>query len=556
MNKLELNWIGKYDKENVINPEPRILVENEEYSYKKDVETDDENEPTYDNMLIHGDNLLALKSLESEYAGRIKCIYIDPPYNTGSAFEHYNDNLEHSTWLNLMKPRLELLKMLLADNGSIFIQIDDEEMAYLKVLCDEVFGRINFITSICIKMSHLSGVKMSHIEKKPPKLKEFVLIYVKNKNKIVFNPLYEQAKWNAVFNRYNSYLIRDIDNKEDISKWSVIPLKKKAVEEGININNENDFEEFCIKNSSNIFRTARNRSNLFENLPNDNIFRKVVTTTGIEKIAYKREEVLFCNEKMKIIDEKLVPIQTMGDIWTDIGINNLHNEGKVDFRNGKKPEKLIERILTLATNPGDLVLDSFLGSGTTAAVAQKMGRKWIGIELGEHAYTHCYPRLKAVVDGEQGGISKAVNWQGGGGFKFYELAPSLLEKSKCGNLVISNKYNEKMLAQALAKHEGYTYAPDENIFWKQGFLGDKNFIFTTPAYISIEFLDNITSELKEDEYLLIFSESFDKACVNRYKNIILRNIPKVLLGRCEWGKNNYNLNTIFDDIDDWIEEDE
>jgi len=185
-----------------------------------------------------------------------------------------------------------------------------------------------------------------------------------------------------------------------------------------------------------------------------------------------------------------------------------------------------------------------------------MGRKWIGVELGEHAYTHCYPRLKAVIDGEQGGISKAVNWQGGGGFKFYELAPSLLEKSKYGNLQISDKYNEEMLAQALAKHEGYTYAPDKKVFWKQGYSGNKNFIYTTSFSISVEFLDNIASELPEDEYLLIFSESFDKACVKRYKNIIIRNIPKVLLGRCEWGKDNYNLNTVLQDIDDWGEEDE
>ena len=219
-----------------------------------------------------------------------------------------------------------------------------------------------------------------------------------------------------------------------------------------------------------------------------------------------------------------------------------------------KPERLIERILTLATNEGDLVLDSFLGSGTTAAVAHKMNRRWIGIELGDHAYTHCIPRMKAVVDGEQGGISKAVNWQGGGGFKVYELAPTLLEKSKRGNLMISDKYNEDMLAAAMAKHEGYTYAPVSDPFWKQGFSGERNYIFTTTGYISPKYLDNIATGLGADEYLLICAESFDMACVKRHKNITVRPIPRMLLGRCEWGKDNYDLNVIMQEVTDWEDE--
>jgi len=215
-----------------------------------------------------------------------------------------------------------------------------------------------------------------------------------------------------------------------------------------------------------------------------------------------------------------------------------------------KPERLVERILTLATKQGDLVLDSFLGSGTTAAVAHKMGRKWIGIELGEHAYTHCIPRLKAVIDGEQGGISKSVGWQGGGGFKFYELAPTLLESSGFGFLILSDKYNNKMLSQAMAKHEGYIYAPDENVFWKQGYSGDNNFIFTAAGHISPQYLDNISSQLGENEYLLICAESFNNECVNRCDNILVRHIPRMLLGHCEWGKDNYDLNISEDDNDD------
>ncbi len=513
-NRLELNWIGKY--ENTINPEPRILVEDKEYSYGENS----------DNMLIHGDNLLALKSLESEYAGRIKCIYIDPPYNTGSAFEHYDDNLEHSTWLNLMKPRLELLKNLLADNGFIFVQIDDNESHYLKVLLDEIFGRRNYRNSIYWKRTFAGKT----VSKNLPSNVDTILFYSKNPDTKIYKIAGDLSDLDKL-----AYNKNDNDGR---GFYTTVSMQKTG-------NPTKGTVYDYIDNNGNVYKCPSKGWRMIEskikNLENDN--RLYFTKSTIR-------EKYYLSEREKIGKQ-------LDNLWLDIGNMNRSKNEQLGFM-GQKPEALIKRILEMSTNKGDLVLDSFLGSGTTAAVAQKMGRKWIGIELGEHAYTHCYPRLKAVVDGEQGGISKAVNWKGGGGFKFYELAPSLLEKDGYGNFDISGKYNEKMLAQALAKHEGYTYAPDENIFWKQGFLGDKNFIFTTPTHISIEFLDNITSELKEDEYLLIFSESFDKACVNRYKNIILRNIPKVLLGRCEWGKDNYNLNTIFDDIgaDEWGNEDE
>jgi len=266
------------------------------------------------------------------------------------------------------------------------------------------------------------------------------------------------------------------------------------------------------------------------------------------------ERILFYKNTLKLIEGKYVTGEPLTTLWDDLLSNNLHNEGGVRFPKGKKPEALIKRCLDLATNEGDLVLDSFLGSGTTAAVAHKMNRRWIGIELGQHAYTHCYPRLKAVVDGEAGGISKALNWQGGGGFKFYELAPSLLTTSKYGNLTISNKYNHEMLAQAMAKHEGYTYAPDESIYWKQGYSGNNNYIFTAAGYISPEYLDNIASQLAEDEYLLVCAKSISKACVGRHKNIIVRQIPRMLLGRCEWGKDNYDLNIVMQEVSDWDED--
>lgn len=197
----------------------------------------------------------------------------------------------------------------------------------------------------------------------------------------------------------------------------------------------------------------------------------------------------------------------------------------------------------MATDPGDIVLDSFAGSGTTGAVAHKMGRRWIMVELGEHCHTHIIPRMKKVIDGtDQGGISKAVNWKGGGGFRYFRLAPSLLERDKRGNWIISKEYNAAMLASAMAKHEGFIYNPDETLYWKQGKSTEKDFIFTTTHFITVEYLDGIHEEMQPDESLLICCKSFQDACENRYESITVRKIPNMLLGRCEFGKDDYSLN--------------
>ena len=538
MNKLELSWIGKYDEENHIKPEPRILIENPEYSYTAEPKgqiaidlTSGQLDPIYDNMLIHGDNLLALKSLEQQYAGQVKCIYIDPPYNTGSAFEHYDDNLEHSTWLSLMKPRLELLRNLLAEDGSIWISIDDDEQRYLGVLCDEIFGRSNFVANIIWekKYSPQNDAKWfsdSH---------DFIMVYAKNKSIWRPNLLPRTDEMNA---RY-----KNPDN-DPRGPW-------KSGDLSVRTYNQNCDYEITLP-SGRVVRPSESRcwgvtKERFEELVSDH--RIWFGSDGNSVPAVK-----------KFLTEVKQGTTAM-TIWkyTEVGHNQDAKKEVKQFNSTAvfatpKPERLIERVLTLATNPGDLVLDSFLGSGTTAAVAHKMGRRWIGIELGDHAYTHCYPRMKAVCDGEQGGISKAVKWQGGGGFKFYELAPSILEKDKYGNFVISKEYNAEMLAAAMARHEGYTYAPDAVVFWKQGYSGDKNYIFTTTAVVTPEYLDYISSELGADEYLLIMAKSYDKACEKRHQNITVHPIPKVLLGRCEYGRDHYDLNVILQDSSEWEDE--
>lgn len=244
------------------------------------------------------------------------------------------------------------------------------------------------------------------------------------------------------------------------------------------------------------------------------------------------------------------PINNFYDLASYFG--NCRNEGKADFRGGKKPEILIKLILKYFSNEKDLVLDSFLGSGTTAAVAHKMNRRYIGIELGNHAYTHCVPRLKMVTDGtDQGGISKAQNWKGGSGFKFYELAPSLLKEDKFGNLVINKEYNADMLAAAMAKQEGYTYQPSQEVYWKQGFGSETDYIYTTTQFMTVEALSAIHETMAEDETLLICCTSFQRECKQAFNNISIKKIPQMLLGRCEFGKDDYSLNIISaPDVDD------
>jgi adenine-specific DNA-methyltransferase len=206
-----------------------------------------------------------------------------------------------------------------------------------------------------------------------------------------------------------------------------------------------------------------------------------------------------------------------------------------------KPEKLIRQVLTVSTSPGDLVLDSFAGSGTTGAVAHKMGRRWIMVELGEHCHTHIIPRLKKVIDGEdRGGISEAVGWNGGGGFRYFKLAPSLLEKDRWGNWVVNKEYNAEMLAEAICKLEGFTYAPSEEYYWQHGASTESDFIYVTTQTLTVEQLQALSEEVGEDRSLLVCCAAF-KTGADRFKNLTLKKIPKMVLSKCEWGHDDYSL---------------
>ena len=570
--KLELTWI---DKEKVIEVEPRLLIENPELSNVQLY-------PDTENMIIHGDNLLALKALESKYAGKVKCIYIDPPYNTGSAFEHYDDNVEHSIWLSLMRPRLEILRNLLSDDGSIWITLDDNEAHYLKVLCDEIFGRNCFVQTVVWKSSDNSNNDSKQFSQDH----NYILVYSKSPewkpNKLPRNieqskhysnpdndprgPWFDGNPLGSPNPRPN--LIYDIiaPNGNVISapfngwRWSKETLEEKIATGEIRFN-EN-------------YTAIKRRTYLLEQdgLPPSSLWSSLLETGHTRQAKYEQKS--------------LYPEMT-----------------KNEWFSTPKPERLIEKILKIATNPDDIVLDSFLGSGTTAAVAHKMGRRYIGIEMGEHAYSHCKTRLDKVIDGnDQSGISvskeefilenehireigldinevkifnkvlailgKELNelpkevikslkklikvkkvkgdlvWQGGGGYRFYELAPTLIQKDDFDEEIINPAYDANMLASAVALHEGFIYQPDEEQFWKQAYGSENSYLFVTTRYVSKEYLSAIHSNMAGTEYLIIACRSFEDGVEKQYPNITVKKIPQMLLDRCEFGKENYNLNII------------
>lgn len=551
--RLELTWVGKYN-EPVL--EPRILLEDKSKSH---------GDPQSENMLIHGDNLIALQALQQDYAGRIKCIFIDPPYNTGAAFEHYDDNVEHSTWLSLMKSRLVLLHQLLADNGTLFIQIDDNEQAYLKVLCDEIFGRQNYINMVSVNAKVSAGASGGGEDKRLKKNIEYILIYAKDINNFEpFHPVYKKTELMAYIQRmkednksfkYTTVLYR-CENREyfktikdgagdDIVIERVLDYETKSIKQVAQlegITEEEVYEKYYdqIMTTTNAQTSIRTRVWDATDGENNMYIATYMPKTGKDKGTVKelifmgkqKVLVIWLKDTTEHIKGKIYKKERVGTYWDGFSWINVTKEGGVLFPMGKKPESLIKQILEMATEPGDFVLDSFLGSGTTAATAHKLGRKWIGVELGEHAYTHCKTRLDKVVDGtDQGGISKELDWQGGGGYHFYELAPSLLVKNdKLPVYQINPSYTFEMLCEAICKIEGFRYKP-QDVF--HGHSSEKRFIHITTEFINAGYIKSLYARLAEDQSLLIYGTKIQSDMVLP-DNIEVKKIPKDLLEKCDF----------------------
>jgi adenine-specific DNA-methyltransferase len=550
--KLELTWIGKGERPKL---EPRVLIEDSAQSYhatKRVSESD-----CFDNRLIFGDNLLALKALEQEFASKVKAVYIDPPFNTGEAFEHYDDGVEHSIWLDLMAQRLRLIHKLLSPDGTLFVHIDDNELGYLIVLCDEIFGRANRINVVTFKQSSASGPKA--INPGLVTTANYLIFYARDKARWRPNRVYQAVPRDE---RYSSFIenieqayrewrictLREAFARHNRASWAEVRARfAERLEDELTkfvLRFRNQVVQPALVRDKDINEDARGALSASREMPD------VVTCSrraGKDDYYFLNgKQLLFYRNKVKRVGGIETSALAASNIWDDLLSNNVHQEGGVSFPKGKKPETLIERVLLFSTQPGDLVLDSFAGSGTTGAVAHKMGRRWIMVELGDHCHTHIIPRLRKVIDGEDsGGVTESTGWRGGGGFRYYRLAPSLLQQDRFGQWVINKAYHPEMLAAAVAKLEGFTFAPSADVYWQHGYSTESDFIYVTTQTLSAEQLQALSDDVGPKRTLLVCCGAFRlsaEAIASRFPNLTVKKIPKMVLQKCEWDHDDYSLN--------------
>ena len=531
--KLELTWVGKYDEKKI---EPRILVEDSSKSY---------GDPSSKNMLIHGDNLIALQALQQDFAGKIKCIYIDPPYNTGSAFEYYDDGLEHSEWLQMIHPRVCLLRELLSDDGFLCCHIDDSESHYLKCLLDEVFGRENYLTTLYVQVRYSNKTLAEDSDYQ--KIIEQILVYSKDRYK---------AKVNRPTEEYSTekfiWKINELDKGEELSLGNkkVIIFKPGEYEILKEEPSLTGLKETWATGS--LSRVKASAGEFFElylasrkesdglgclykvyGIGEDGLGYRYISgpkkATASKGKFYSGIPINRLAELKNGSSLKHMPVSNFYDFAGSFG--NCRLEGGVGFKGGKKPEALLKMILEYFSNENDWVLDSFLGSGSSMAVAHKMKRNWIGIELGEHAYSLCKTRIDNVINGDKTGISKDLGWQGGGGYHFYELAPSLLIRNKKLPIYqINPSYTYDMLCEAICKIEGFKYKI-QDVF--HGYSSEKRFIHITKEFINAEYIKSLSSRLSDDQSLLVYGIKIQSDLVLP-ENIEVKRIPKDLLDKCDF----------------------
>lgn len=509
--KLELTWVGKENRPRL---EPRVLVEDPAKSY---------GDPDAQNILIHGDNLLALKALEQDFAGKIKCIYIDPPYNTGSAFTHYDDGLEHSLWLTMMRDRLDVLRQLLSDDGSIWVNLDDNEGHYCKILMDGVFGRDNFLGTVIWEKSDSPRMDAEYFSSRH----DYIFAFAKHKDAVRFRKLAEGTEPPEHYNKTD----------DEGRRYYLKPLRAMGGQGDSRAARPNLYHAMVAPDGTEVFPKRQDGT--------DGAWRWAAQKchderSRIEWIRGRKGWAPYFRIYAEGIRER--PAET---IWphTEVGSNRTSKaEVKALVPDAEpfgtpKPERLLRRVLEIATDVGDFVLDSFAGSGTTGAVAHKMGRRWIMAELGEHCHTHVIPRLKRVVDGaDPGGVTEATGWKGGGGFKYYRLAESLLVRDKELSArhtpiwIINPKYDEKLLIRSICKIENFLYRNDGRL---HGVSSESRFLHVTTRLVTQAYLDSLAGDIGPDQSLLVY-------CTRKMRklrapdNVEIKRIPRDLLSKCDF----------------------
>lgn len=554
--KLELQWsnknkslyydlsTGKYewvDKKDPRVSEPRILVEKESYG-------DDYSE----NLLIKGDNLLGLKALLQDYQNKIKLVYIDPPFNTGQAFEYYEDGLEHSIWLTMIRDRLELIRLLLRKDGVIWVHLDDSESHYCRTILDEIFGRKNYLAQIAYERSGSAGIGQGG--RFLVNTHEIILVYAKDISALTHKQVSSQMPLEKkVMVRYK-YVLEGVGEKEFIEQF-----ESKSNKELVKIYKHKDYkirsislrdfeareqeiQEEYVDNYDKIFRTTNpQKENSFQHELLSKMDKSLysveyVPSRGknqglpVTNYYFNKELFAWLRDSALLVEGKIVKQNKMTDFWNhaDIPKADLANEGSVDFRRGKKPETLLKRIIDLSTEEGDIVLDSFAGSGTTGAVAHKMNRKWIMVELGEHAVTHVIPRLKNVIAGkDKSGITKEVGWQGGNGFKYFELGDSLFVRDNELKLTVINPkmYNGNLIRAVLKLERFRLHHPDNGLHGISGTTG----AHVTEQYVSQAYIDTLLAEIGDEvKYLVIYAKTVSSK-LKLAENVEIKRMPEVLL---------------------------
>lgn len=521
--KLELTWIGKENRPRL---EPRILIEDERYSYHADRRRPGD---LFDNLLIKGDNLLALKALESQFSGQIQCIYIDPPFNTQQAFAHYDDGIEHSLWLTLMRDRFALFHTLLSKEGSIWVHLDDVEAHRARCVLDEIFGPANFVGTVIWEKSDSPRMDAQFFSVRH----DYIIVYAKDISQATFNKLPDDA----------GTIPAHYDKTDDNGRiYYLKPLRAMGGQGDSRAARPNLYYGLRTPDGTEVFPKRQDGTDGAWRWGKEKAEREVERIDWVRGrngwTAYYR---IYADADAKRPPETIWPHSEVGSNRTSKAEVKAIDPDAPPF-DTPKPEKLLRRVINIASKPGDYVLDSFGGSGTTGAVAHKMGRRWIMVELGDHCETHIVPRLRKVIDGtDTGGVTRLVDWKGGGGYRYVRLAPSLLERDKFDNWVISKAYNPEMLAEAMCTHMGFTYAPSAESYWMHGYSSETDFIYVTTQNLTHDQAQAISGEVGPDRTLLICCKAFQSTNIQSLRNLTVQKIPGVILDRCEWGKDDYSL---------------